>query len=125
MSVQIIEKSGKPEYAVIPYAEYQELLEIAQDARDIQDADAALAALSTGEDEAIPASVVARLLSGDEHPLKIWREYRGYTQESLGNEAGIGKSYVSQIEAGSKTASTKVLGALARALQVDIDDLLE
>jgi len=125
MSVQIIEKSGKPEYAVIPYAEYQELLEMAQDARDIQDADAALAALSTGEDEAIPALVVARLLAGDEHPLKVWREYRGYTQESLGKVAGIGKSYVSQIEAGSKTASTKVLRALATALRVDIDDLLE
>ena len=45
MSVQIIEKSGKPEYAVIPYAEYQELLEMAQDARDIQDADVAMAAI--------------------------------------------------------------------------------
>ena len=125
MSVQIIEKSGKPEYAVIPYAEYQELLEMAQDARDIQDADAALAALSTGEDEAIPGSIATRLLLGEEHPLKIWREYRGYTQESLGKVAGIGKSYVSQIEAGSKTASTKVLRALAKALRVDIDDLLE
>ncbi len=125
MSVQIIEKSGKPEYAVIPYAEYQELLEMAQDARDIQDADAAMADLSNGDDEAIPASVVTRLVSGNEHPLKIWREYRGYTQESLGKKAGIGKSYVSQIEAGAKTASTKVLGALAKALQVDIDDLLE
>ncbi len=125
MSVQIIEKSGKPEYAVIPYAEYQELLEMAQDARDIQDADAALAALSTGEDEAIPGLIATRLLLGDEHPLKIWREYRGYTQESLGKVAGIGKSYVSQIEAGSKTASTKVLKALAKALRVDIDDLLE
>ena len=104
---------------------YRELLEMAQDARDIQDADAALAALSTGEDEAIPASVVARLLAGDEHPLKVWREYRGYTQESLGKEAGIGKSYVSQIEAGAKMGSTHVLGALAKALKVDIDDLLQ
>jgi len=104
---------------------YRELLEMVQDARDIQDADAALAALSTGEDEAIPASVVARLLAGDEHPLKVWREYRGYTQESIAKEAGIGKSYVSQIEAGSKTVSTKVLGAIAKALQVDLDDLLE
>ena len=103
---------------------YRELLEMVQDARDIQDADAALAALSTGEDEAIPGSVATRLLSGDEHPLKIWREYRGFTQESLGNEAGIGKSYVSQIEAGAKMGSTQVLGALAKALKVDIDDLL-
>ena len=124
MSVQIIEKSGKPEYAVIPYAEYQELLEMAQDARDIQDADVAMAELSAGEDESIPAAIAKRLMSGDEHTLKIWREYRGYTQESLGTEAGIGKSYVSQIEAGTKTGSTKVLRAIAKALQVEIDDLL-
>ena len=124
MSVQIIEKSGKPEYAVIPYAEYQELLEMAQDARDIQDADVAMAELSAGEDESIPAAIAKSLMSGDEHPLKIWREYRGYTQESLGTEAGIGKSYVSQIEAGTKTGSTKVLRAIAKALQVEIDDLL-
>ena len=124
MSVQIIEKSGKPEYAVIPYAEYQELLEMAQDARDIQDADVAMAELSAGEDESIPAAIAKRLMSGDEHPLKIWREYRGYTQESLGTEAGIGKSYVSQIEAGTKTGSTKVLRAIAKALQVELDDLL-
>ena len=125
MSVQIIEKSGKPEYAVIPYAEYQELLEMAQEARDIQDADSAMAELSAGEDESIPAAIAERLIMANEHPLKVWREYRGYTQESLGTEAGIGKSYVSQIEAGTKTGSTKVLRALAKALQVDIEDLLD
>ncbi|AHI32150.1 MULTISPECIES: helix-turn-helix domain-containing protein [Marinobacter] len=125
MSVQIIEKSGKPEYAVIPYAEYQELLEMAQDARDTQDADAAKAELLAGEDECIPAAIARRLVLGEEHPLKVWREYRGFTQELLGIEAGIGKSYVSQIEAGAKTGSTKVLSALAKALEVEIDDLLD
>nr|WP_297403574.1 helix-turn-helix transcriptional regulator [uncultured Marinobacter sp.] len=125
MSVQIIEKSGKPEYAVIPYAEYRALVEMAREAGDIQDADAAMMELLVGEDESIPSAIAKRLVSGDEHPLKIWREYRGYTQESLGKEAGIGKSYVSQIEAGAKIGSTKVLGALAKALQVEIDDLLK
>ena len=124
MSVQIIEKAGKPEYAVIPYAEYQQLLEIAQEAGDIQDAEVAMAELSKGEDETIPAAIAKRLISADEHPLRVWREYRGFTQETLGAEVGIGKSYVSQIEAGAKTGSTKILRALARALQVDIDDLL-
>ena len=90
----------------------------------MKDQDEALASFSA-EDEEIPASIVTSFLSGDEHPLKIWREYRGYTQESLGRIAGIGKSYVSQIEAGAKMGSTKVLGALAKALRVDIDDLLE
>ncbi len=124
MSVQIIEKAGKPEYAVIPYAEYQELLEMAQEAGDLRDAGRAMAELESGEDESIPATIAQRLVSGDEHPLKVWREYRGFTQESLGASAGIGKSYVSQIEAGTKTGSTKVFKALAEALRVDMDDLL-
>jgi DNA-binding XRE family transcriptional regulator len=124
MSVQIIEKSGKPEYAVIPYAEYQQLLEMAEEAGDLRDADLAMTEVSAGEDEIIPAAVAKRLVSDDEHPLKVWREYRGYTQKSLGAEAGIGKSYLSQIELGTKTGSTKILRTLAKALHVEIEDLL-
>jgi DNA-binding XRE family transcriptional regulator len=124
MSVQIIEKAGKPEYAVIPYAEYQELLQVAQEVTDSRDADAAMAEIFAGEDESIPADIARRLITGEEHPLKVWREYRGFTQEGLGKEAEIGKSYVSQIEAGVKVGSTKVLKALGQALRVDVDDLL-
>ena len=94
-----------------------------QDTRDTKDADIAMAVLSAGEDETVPASIAKRLIAGNEHPVKVWREYRGYTQETLGREAGIGKSYVSQIESGTKMGSTQVLGALAKALEVDIDDL--
>lgn len=62
---------------------------MAREARDVQDADAAMAELLTGEDESIPAAVSERLVLGDEHPLKVWREYRGYTQELLGVEAEL------------------------------------
>lgn len=37
MSIQIIEKNGVPEYAVIPYEEYQRLLEQAEEAQDLED----------------------------------------------------------------------------------------
>ncbi len=124
MSAQIIERCGKPEYAVLPYNEYLKLLELAEGVRDTEDARAAMRELVSGEDEAIPAEVVNRLFSGNEHPLKVWREYREFTQEALGNAAGVGKSYISQIEAGSKAGSAKVLKALATALHVDIDDLI-
>ncbi|WP_417539270.1 helix-turn-helix domain-containing protein [Marinobacter sp.] len=83
-----------------------------------------IAELVNGEDEVVPAEVVVRLISGEDHPVKIWREYRGLTQEALGNAAGAGKSYISQIEAGNKVGSAKVLKALAEALQVDMEDLL-
>ncbi|MDQ6971643.1 MAG: hypothetical protein Q9M30_03255 [Mariprofundaceae bacterium] len=39
MNVQILEKNGKPEYAVLPIEEYRKLLEMAEDAADIQAAD--------------------------------------------------------------------------------------
>lgn|SRR5690554_359671 len=124
MSVQIIEREGRPEYAVLPYREYLNLLDLAEGVRDVADAREAIYELTSGEDEAIPAEVVSRLLDGSDHPLKVWREYRELTQEALGNIAGVGKSYISQIEAGSKSGSAKVLKALAEALKVDIDDLL-
>ncbi|OEY66823.1 helix-turn-helix domain-containing protein [Marinobacter sp. X15-166B] len=124
MNVQIIEREGKPEYAVLPYDEYLNLLALAEDVRDAADASAAMQELVSGEDEAIPSDVAARLIAGDDHPLKVWREYRGLTQEALGNSANVGKSYISQIEAGSKSGSAKVLRALAEALQVDMDDLM-
>lgn len=100
------------------------LYDQAESAQDLADADNALGELARGEDELIPAEVVDRLLDGEEHPLKIFREYRGLTQEALGRNANVGKSYICQIEAGNKTGSVTVLKALAAALRVDVDDLV-
>jgi DNA-binding XRE family transcriptional regulator len=124
MSAQIITKEGLPEYAVIPYEEYQRLLAMAEDIEDLADAKSAQLEIETGDDESIPSEIVKRLLAGNEHPLKIWREYRALTQENLGNAVGVGKSYISQIEAGHKTASVNVLNALATALQIEPGSLL-
>jgi transcriptional regulator with XRE-family HTH domain len=52
------------------------------------------------------------------------REYRGLTQEALAEAAGVGKSYISQIEAGKKTGAVRVLRTLAETLAVDIEDLV-
>lgn len=122
--VQIIEKDGKPEYAVVPIELYRQLLTLAEDAEDIRAANAALRELENGADETVPADVAQRLLAGAEHPLRIWREHRGLTQETLAAQAGVGKSYLSQIEAGKKTGSAKILRTLAQILRVDMDDLL-
>ena len=124
IQIQIIEKEGKPEYAVVPYDECQKLLELAEDAIDLTDADKAMLELARGDDERVPAEVTERLLSGDEHPLKVWREHRGMTQEALGATANVGKSYISRIEAFKKAGSTRVLRALAGAIEVDVNDLL-
>jgi DNA-binding XRE family transcriptional regulator len=122
MKPQIIERDGRPEWAVIPYAEYQKLLERLEDAEDLRAYDRARAELSASDDESIPAAVVDRLSAG-ESPLRVWREHRGLTQQALADATGLGKSYVSQLESGTKTGTISTLRALVQALQVDLDDL--
>lgn len=122
MKVQIIERDGQPEWAVLPYAEYLALLDRLEDIEDQRAFDQARAELAADDEELVPADVVARLSAG-ESPLKVWREHRGLTQQALADAAGVGKSYLSQLEAGARTGSVRVLRALAQALDLDLDDL--
>ena len=121
--IQIIENEGEPEYAVVPIELYRSLVSLAEDAEDIRAADQAMRELESGEDETIPAEVAARLFA-EEHPLKVWREHRGMTQDALAEQAGVGKSYISQIESGKKTGSVSVLSKIAAILKLDVNDVL-
>ena len=79
--IQIIKRDGKPEWAILPYEKYLELLEQAEMLEDLRDFDAAKAALEKGQDELIPGEVVFAIVDG-ENPIKVWREYRGMTQQA-------------------------------------------
>lgn len=123
MNVQIIEKDGNPEWAVIPFKTYQQLIEDAEMLQDIQDYDAAKQAIAEGE-ELIPDEVVNALLDG-ENPIRVWREYRGMTQAQLAKVAEISVPYLSQLESGKRRGSTDVLSAIARGLTLTLDDLID
>ena len=123
MSVQIIEKNGQPEWAVVPYEEYQRLVAEAEMLQDIQDYDEAKLAIASGAEELIPSEVTYALLDG-ENPIRVWREYRGLTQQQVAAEAGISKPYLSQLESGRRKGTAEVLAAVARALKVSLDDLV-
>ena len=123
MSVQVIERNRKPEWAVLPYEVYLQLVEQADMLQDLRDYDRIKAAVESGEEETVPAEVVYALLDG-ENPVKVWREYRNLTQKQLAEAAGISVPYLSQIESGRRRASTRVLSAIARILQVTLDDLI-
>lgn len=122
MNIQTIDRDGKPEYVVLPWAEYQALVEAAQDAIDGELINAVRQKLATGEDEMIPSKVVDALLEGA-NPVKVWRDYRGMTQEVLANQVGISKAYLSQIETGKRIGAVKTLQSIARLLGVTVDDL--
>lgn len=123
MNLQVIEKAEKPEWAVIPYETYQRLAADAEMLQDVQDYDAAKQAVAAGE-ELVPGEVTYAILDG-RNPIKVWREYRSFTQQALAKQAKISAAYLSQIESGKRKGTTAALSAIAAALDLTLDDVLE
>ena len=53
------------------------------------------------------------------------RQYRHLTIKELGEKAGLSEIYVGEIERGQKYPSAKVQESIARALELDLAELLE
>lgn len=111
------DRDGKPLFAILPYDEYQRLRRAAEDLADNA------AYLAHKDDEKIPAAFAERLIDG-ENPVRVWRQYRQFTQTALAARAGITQAYLSEIETGKSEGSVKVLVAIAAALAIDLDDLV-
>lgn len=57
------------------------------------------------------------------HSVKEWRERRGLSQARLAELAGVDQPYVSNLEREKFTPTIKTAIALARALDVSLDEL--
>ena len=57
--------------------------------------------------------------------LRRCRNARGLSQDDLAYEAGVSRSYLSQLEKGVFYASLKIIGKLADALGVEPAELLK
>jgi DNA-binding XRE family transcriptional regulator len=124
MKAQIIEKNGKPEYAVIPYADYLRMLAFMEDKADARVVAEFYDSYAAGLEPLVPAEILRRELEG-EPPMKLWREHRGLTQQALADQAGISKPYLSQIESGKRQGTVETLAAIARVLNVPLEFLTE
>lgn len=124
MKAQIIKKDGKPEYAVIPYADYLRLLEALEDKADAAIIAEFHEAYEAGREFMVPEKILRRELEG-ESSIKLWREHRGLTQQELATRAGISKPYLSQVETGKRKGAVETRSAIARALGVPLDVLVE
>ena len=122
MKTQIIEKDGKPEYAVIPYAEYLRLLEALEDKADAAAVAEFHDAYRAGREFLVPAEILRRELEG-ESPIKLWREHRRLTQQELTDRAGISKPYLSQLESGKRQGTVETIASIARVLEVPLEVL--
>lgn len=121
MRVEKITREGK-EFVVLPMEELQRLIDAAEMLDDVKAYDAAKARLGRGEDELIPLEVAERRLAGGS-TVKVWREYRGLTQEQLAKVSKVSRAMVAAIEAGHKKGGIGTLKKLAAALKVDLDNL--
>lgn len=121
MKPQTIKQNGHAAFVVVPVAEWHALMARLEEREDIADATRQMAAIRAGE-ETLPAEIVARLTSG-ENPLKVWREYRGFTLRSLAAKIGISSAAVSKIETGKSCPTVATLGKLAAVLGCDMEDL--
>ncbi len=71
----------------------------------------------------LTAREARRLLDG-ESAVKVWREKRGRSQRELATAAGVSAAYLAEIETGRKPGSAAALARLAKALEVQIEDLI-
>jgi DNA-binding XRE family transcriptional regulator len=109
--------------AVIPVEEYERLVEAAEEATDVRAYDEAKRRLASSQDELLPATMVKRILDG-ENALRVWREHRGLTLKELADKAQVSAPFVSQIEKGQREGSVETMRKLADALKISVDDLI-
>lgn len=96
-------------------------MEAEEDAEDLRTVEEFERKLAAGEEELLPAEMVRRLVEG-ENPILVWCEYRGLTQAQLAAATGVGQGYISMLEHGERQGTK--LRAIAKALKVQVDDLL-
>ena len=105
MDIQIISRNGEPEYAVLPWDQYQALLKAA------------------GQQQPTLASSPATPIIPDQdvHPLAALRglrEGKGLAIETLARTVGISPSYLGLIERGERQPDAAIRRSLAWELGV-------
>ncbi|AZE93945.1 Transcriptional regulator, Cro/CI family [Pseudomonas orientalis] len=105
MDIQIISRNGEPEYAVLPWDQYQALLKAAGQ-----------------QQPALASSPVAPIApEQDLHPLAALRglrEAKGLAIETLARTVGISPSYLGFIERGERQPDAAIRRSLAWELGV-------
>jgi DNA-binding XRE family transcriptional regulator len=121
MTAQFVEIAGA-QMVLLTREEFNRLSDAAEHYDDIVAAVEAQKRREAGE-EYIPADVVGKLVAG-ENPLKVWRKYRGFTLRELAEKVGHQDSFISKLETGRSEGGVKLWQQLAKALDVDLEDLI-
>lgn len=105
MGIQVISRDGQPEYAVVPWEQYQALLKAAGQAP---------AEASASETQASAASAPLPAFS----EVAQIREAKGIAPELLARNVGVSPAYLAMIESGERQPDAAIRRALAWHLGV-------
>jgi DNA-binding XRE family transcriptional regulator len=100
MAVQVILRDGMPDYAVLPWDEYQALRRAADQAQQ------SVASEVEQEPPALPSIA----------DLQALREQQNLTQEQLARSVGISPAYLAMIEKGERDPDAAIRRSLAHTL---------
>lgn len=70
----------------------------------------------------IPLEYFERVIDG-EHPVKVYREWRGYTAKELAEKIGVTPDFVSNIENRLKKGTLEMYQKIAEALDLRLEDV--
>ena len=101
-NTQIIERDGKPAFAVIPYEEYLRMIT---------------------QEASIPHEVAGLVIKRGMNLVKAWRTYLGLTQSEVAKKAKISQAALSQMEKRENRLRTATLKKLAGALGLSEEQL--
>ena len=138
MSVQVIMKDGRPEWAVVPYHEYEALLKAAGVKVGLDSSEKVEPDNNAVSEPTQPSPPVSESVSEQMQELaqvvesgafsgakcRQEREKRGLDAATLAREVGVSPSYLLQMEQGDRAPSEPILRNLARALDISPTELL-
>ncbi|MCO1620247.1 MAG: helix-turn-helix transcriptional regulator [Pseudomonas alloputida] len=105
MGIQVISRDGQPEYAVVPWEQYQALLKAAGQAP---------AEAVSGEAQGAVASAPLPAFS----EVAQIRQAKGIAPEQLARNVGVSPAYLAMIESGERQPDAAIRRALAWHLGV-------
>jgi transcriptional regulator with XRE-family HTH domain len=71
----------------------------------------------------IPLELAERLWAG-EHPVRVWREHREFSQAALAERAALPQPTIAMIETGKRKGTVEQMKAIAAALGINLDTLV-
>lgn len=117
----IKDDKGKKSHVIIAFDEFENFIDSLKSDEELYDESL------KDDSEAIPLDVVEKLLEVEKsgEKLRIWREYRALTQATLATKAGLKTGqYIYELEASRRKGPIDTWRALAKALNIEIDELL-